>query len=110
MCGRQEMLSELDKLLQITTSKNTQLLSYDTTFQFGDFYVSALLFRAIYCQQSPVIPAIFLLHERKLKSTREALCRILADKVPELHQTAVVLVLIQIVRNRLRHSPILSPI
>lgn len=92
VCGRLEVLAELERLLLITTATNTQLLSYDTTFQFGDFYVSSLLFRAICFQQSPVIPAIFMIHERKLRSTHQTLCSVLANKVPELLKTSVVLV------------------
>jgi hypothetical protein len=86
------MLDELDQLLQISTSVNTQLLSYDTTFQFGDFYVSVLLFRGICFQQSPVMPAMFLIHERKLKTTHQKLVSILAEKVPSLSRCNVTLV------------------
>ena len=39
-----EVLDQLDRLLLIN-SPLTQLLSYDTTFWLGDFYVSPLLFR-----------------------------------------------------------------
>ena len=48
-------------------SVNPQLLSYDTTFQLGDFYVSSLLFRHTIFKESPVIPALFLIHERNFK-------------------------------------------
>jgi len=92
VCGRKGILQELSNLLLITTEKNVQLLSYDTTFQFGDFYVSALLFRGICFQESPVIPAIFLIHERKLVSAHQALCTILADKLPDLLKLDVALV------------------
>jgi len=43
----------------------TELLSYDTTFQLGDFYVSVLCFRHTLFKEAPVIPAAFLVHERK---------------------------------------------
>jgi len=42
VCGVQEVLEELDRTLLLGSSD--QLLSYDTTFQLGDFYVSPLLF------------------------------------------------------------------
>ena len=62
ICGLHPMLKDIDRLLSIVDG---QLLSYDTTFQLGDFYVSPLLFRNILFSKSPVIPVAFLLHERK---------------------------------------------
>ena len=59
-------------------------MSYDTTFQLGDFYVSPLLFRNILFSKSPVMLAIFLIHERKLKSSHEELMRIIATEIPFL--------------------------
>ena len=44
--GIKEMLEELAALLQLK-GKN-QLLSYDTTFQLGPYYVSVLLFQHIF--------------------------------------------------------------
>ena len=61
-----------------------QLLSYDTTFQLGDFYVSSLLFRHVIFKESPIIPALFLIHERKFQSVHETLFQIAVDKVPRL--------------------------
>ena len=43
----------------------TQVLSYDTTFNLGDFYLSVLLYRHIEFTPSPAIPLAYLLHERK---------------------------------------------
>ena len=64
ICGNKQLLNELDRVL-ILKSGGHQLLSYDTTFQLGDFYVSVLSFRHTIFQEDPVIPAAFLLHERK---------------------------------------------
>ena len=41
ICGHSLVLDELEKLLYFDTIE--QCLSYDTTFQLGDFYVSALI-------------------------------------------------------------------
>jgi len=92
VCGRNEILEELDRILLISTQTNTQLLSYDTTFKFGDFYVSAILFRAVCFRENPVIPALFLIHERKLRTTHEALCAVLSQKVKALSNSNVVVV------------------
>ena len=84
VCGLKHMLKELNRLIQIQSTTSSQLMSYDTTFQLGDFYVSPLLFRNILFSKSPVMPAIFLIHERKLKSSHEELMKIVAKEVPSL--------------------------
>ena len=43
VCGIKEILDQFDRVL-LVDSVNPQLLSYDTTFQLGGFYVSSLLF------------------------------------------------------------------
>ena len=75
------MLKEMDRLLSFVDG---QLLSYDTTFQLGDFYVSPLLFRNVLFSKSPVMPAAFLVHERKLKHCHEEMMRIVANEIPSL--------------------------
>ena len=47
------------------------MMTYDTTFQLGDFYVSSLLLRHTMLDGSPVMPLGFLIHERKFKETHE---------------------------------------
>ena len=64
ICSLKVILQELDHVISAATTAPI-LLSYDTTFQLGDFYVSPLLFRHIVSNESPVIPAAFMLHERK---------------------------------------------
>ena len=81
VCGLKLMLKEVNRLLQLDSSNCNQVLSYDTTFQLGDFYVSPILFRNVLFTKSPVMPAMFLLHERKLKSTHNELMRIFAKEV-----------------------------
>ena len=46
-------------------------LSYDTTFKLDDFYVSPFLFCHVLFEQTPTIPAAFVLHERKFQSIHE---------------------------------------
>ena len=71
---------EVNRLLQLKETTNHQVMSYDTTFKLGDFYISPLLFRNIIFCTSPVMPDIFMLH--KLKSTHEEMMRIVTN---ELH-------------------------
>lgn len=79
--GMQELLEELDTVLLLESE--SQLLSYDTTFQLGDFYVSPFIFRHTLFSEKPCIPAMFLLHERKLTTSHvelfnELRCRVLS--------------------------------
>ena len=67
ICGQKAMLDELDRAI-LLKSPTPQLLSYDTTFQLGDFYLSTLSFRHTLFKEAPVIPAAFMIHERKFQS------------------------------------------
>ena len=70
ICGL-GVLNEANKVLQLKDAG--QLLSYDTTFQMGDFYVSTLLFHHLVFEESPCIPALFMIHERKFSETHQEL-------------------------------------
>ena len=85
VCGIKRFLMECNRLLALhSTLPSSQLLSYDTTFQLGDFYLSPLLFRNTLFQKSPVMPVMFAIHERKLKSTRTEMMKIVAQELPFL--------------------------
>ena len=81
ICGLKLMLVEVNRLLQLK-SEAAQLLSYDTTFKLGDFYVSPLLFRNILFKTNPVMPAVVMIHERKLKNTHDELMKLVANELP----------------------------
>ena len=83
ICAMKSMVVEMEGVLQ--SHAMPQLLSYDTTFQLGDFYVSTLLFRNTFFTSCPVMPAFFLIHERKFKSFHSELLKIVCEMVPSLH-------------------------
>ena len=83
VCGLDSITKHLDNIL-MADSENSQLLSYDTTFQLGNFYLSPLLYRQTLFSSSPVIPAFFMIHERKFQSTHEECMQLLAKSVPNL--------------------------
>ena len=64
----------------------TQLLSYDTTFQLGDFYVSPLIFRHTIFEEKPCIPATFLIHERKYTATHQEMFKECVAQIPALRK------------------------
>ena len=84
VCGLKPMLKEVNHLLQLHLITSQQLLSYDTTFQLGDFYMSTLLVRNILFKKSPVMPTMFLLHKRKLHTTHLEMMQIVASQLPSL--------------------------
>ena len=54
-----------------------QMLSYDTTFCLGEFYVPPLLFRHTMFEENPVMPVLFMFHERKYQAYHEYLFKIM---------------------------------
>ena len=85
----QEILDEADRVLTMGTS---QLLSYDTTFQLGDFYVSPLIFRHTIFEEKPCIPAMFLVHERKFADTHHEMFKECVKHIPALKKAKCPLV------------------
>ena len=86
VCGHSAILEELDRVLLLDSSL-PQLLSYDTTFQLGDFYVSILCFRHTLFKEAPVIPAAFLIHERKFEAHHTELFEMCSKLVKSLKTT-----------------------
>lgn len=77
------MLQELRSVLS-TSGPQSQLLSYDTTYNLGDFYVSPLLFRHTLFEDAPVMPAAFLIHEKRTQFAHEIFMEFVAKEVPEI--------------------------
>lgn len=84
--GSETILSTTKKLLQLSSkyAHLKQVISYDTTFLLGDYYVSVLVARNTYFDGDPIYPVAFLIHERKyLKHHRE----FLRDVLPAIGMT-----------------------
>ena len=71
LCGLKEVLDLLTETL--SWNRVDTLLSYDTTFCLGEFYVSPLLFRCSVFEENPTVPALFLFHERKQQQVHDLL-------------------------------------
>jgi hypothetical protein len=61
-----------------------QCLTYDTTFKLGDFYVSLLVFVGTEFIENPIMPAIYMLHERKWEEVHDIFWQQVALVIPEL--------------------------
>ena len=91
LCGLQQILKETNQILQL--KETGQLLSYDTTFQLGDFYVSALLLRHIIFEENPCIPLMLLIHERKFTETHQVLFQEVVRCISSIKSTSSCLVI-----------------
>ena len=77
-----EIITQLNQLVYVTTSEQL-FLSYDTTFNLGD-YVSAIVFKHVLFKETPLIPLAFLIHDRKFGSVHECLFNFLKSTFPKI--------------------------
>lgn len=59
-------------------------LSYDTTFDLGEFYLSVLTFRSTEFYEKPILPLMYMIHERKNQEAHNMFFDKLSELVPEL--------------------------
>lgn len=67
-------------------------MSYDTTFQLGDFYVSPLIFRHTLFKEIPYMPVMFLIHERTFMETHQEMFKECVKCIPSLKKVSCPLV------------------
>ena len=60
------------------------------TDMLGEFYVSPLLFRNVYFKSEPVMPVLFLIHERKLQPNHELVFSFLDKHIKRLKGIPVI--------------------
>ena len=110
--GLTDIINLFNDLLTLQSEDFQLILAYDTTFQLGDFYVSPLLFRHIYFNGSPIIPLIFLIHDRKFQVSHEKLFTKLSEKIPNLKKKKVPIIIDREkgINNATKLSPKLCPI
>ncbi len=58
--------------------------SYDTTFDLGDCYVSILVVRFVEFTNSPIIPVMFMIHEKKTKEAHQLFFQKITQFFPEV--------------------------
>ena len=88
----QDMLDQVKEILKLDYDKcrQKQLLSYDTQFNLGDYYVSNVTirdirFRNIRTGAVPIIPAFHIVHERKFGLHHEIAWKIMVNSRGDLH-------------------------
>ena len=68
-----EMIDELNTVVKLKDPEF--LLSYDTTFSLGEFYVSPLVFKHTMFENNPIVAGMFMIHDRKLQDTHDTFFR-----------------------------------
>ncbi|KAM4031925.1 uncharacterized protein ACNLHF_019310 [Anomaloglossus baeobatrachus] len=71
--GHPDIIKEACTLIQLSCQHPSlpQLISYDTTFNIGDFYLSPLVMRNVALVSDPIFPVAFLLHVKKFMRDHE---------------------------------------
>ena len=62
-----------------------QLLTYDTTFKLGDFYLSTLIFKQTEFKEGPIMPVAYIIHEVKTQSVHELFFKFISQILPGLN-------------------------
>jgi len=68
-------------LLNIVQNCTSVLLSYDTTFNLGDFYLSVMVLKLSVFDEVPTIPIAFVLHDRKFQAVHSEFCEQLSSRL-----------------------------
>lgn len=92
VCGHHDIISHCNMMLLFSPQQQPTLLSYDTTFCLGDFYVSVLLFRFVLFTSAPVIPLLFHVHDSKTTVAHNEFFEIVKRVMPNIASTKTPLV------------------
>ena len=85
-----KLIRDIDRAF--TEDKKPNIISYDTTFNLGDFYVSSLIVKHPLFQERPAIPVAIMLHHRRTKQVHEAFLREVLDAFPILNSGKILFV------------------
>ena len=88
VAGEKEMIEELNSVVKM--KDENFLMSYDTTFCLGEFYVSPLVFKHTLFDQNTLVAGLFLIHERKLTETHDVFFKHLNNMVRNLKGLPIV--------------------
>jgi hypothetical protein len=86
-----DILNDFNKAL-IVKSDEPLLVSYDTTFDLGDFFVSVLVYKHAMFQRGNTIPVAFMIHDRRSGELHVRFFRTIKSLVPNLSKGTPVIV------------------
>ena len=84
-----EVITQFNQLVDVKSTEQL-FISYDTTFNLGDCYVSTIVFKHILFKETPLVSLAFVIHARKFGSVHEhffsfiksAISKISKKKIP----------------------------
>lgn len=68
------------------------MLSYDTAFQLGDFYVSPLIFRCVFFDEEPSIPLSAIIHDHQNLKVHQSFFYTMKEMIPGFNRPEVIVV------------------
>lgn len=108
ICFLQTAVNNFKSLL-LDESLSAQCLSYNTTLECGHFYLSVLAYQQTEFQESPDVPLLFMIHDKKFKSEQDFLFQQLTILIPELKNSQKTILITDketaIVNAAKRHLP-----
>lgn len=87
-----EMITQFNQLVDVKSTEQL-FLSYDTTFNLGDCYVSAIVFKHILFKETPLVPLAFLIHDRKFGSVHEHFFSFIKSAIPKISKKKIPIVI-----------------
>ncbi|CAF1201397.1 unnamed protein product, partial [Didymodactylos carnosus] len=89
ICAHQAAIDSFNSLLKITTTHI--VISYDTTFNLVDGYVSSLIYHHDGFIQQPSIVLAYMIHDVKQEQSHLHFCRVINDLCPQLHSKCLLI-------------------
>ncbi|CAF1616659.1 unnamed protein product, partial [Didymodactylos carnosus] len=89
ICAHKQIIDLFNALLSMTTSKI--VISYDTTFNLTDGYVSSLIYRHDAFESQPAIVLAYMIHETKQEWAHTCLVRTIKDLCSEMENKCVMI-------------------
>ena len=84
-----EMITQFNQLVDVKSTEQL-FLSYDT-FNLGDCYVSAIVFKHILFKETPLVPLVFVIHDRQFGSVHEHFFSFIKSAIPKISKKKILL-------------------
>ena len=86
------MITQFNQLVDVKSAEQL-FLSYDTTFNLGDCYVSAIGFKHTLFKETPLVPLAFVIHDRKFGSVHEHFFSFIKSAIPKISKKKIPIVI-----------------
>ena len=87
-----EVITQFNQLVDVKSTEQL-FLSCDTTFNLGECYVSAIVFKHILFKETPLVPLAFVIHDRKFGSVHEHFFSFIKSAIPKISKKKIPIVI-----------------